>query len=235
MFDAKLIKQDFSKAAQQYDNHAKLQQQVLEELVNKAKPLLTPNAKIFDAGCGTGRLADLISGDIIQLDIAHNMCEMAAKNGKPTINGDISNLPFADNSFDVVFSSLALQWSPELEKSLDEIKRVLKPNGIMAISSFGSKTLYELKSSFAVIDNFAHISDFANLPNAETQIITDYFVDIYEIMRHLKAIGARNKMSNRRKSLMTKKQFGLIENYYRKNFANEKGLPVSWEVMYLVK
>ena len=234
MFDEHLIKQDFSNAAKQYNNHAKIQQIVLEQLFDKAKAFLVPDAKILDAGCGTGRLANLLNQQVVQLDVAGNMCKLAAKNGNITINGDINNLPFSDASFDMVFSSLALQWSSDLEKSFNELKRVLKPNGIIAISSFGHKTLYELKESFAIIDNFSHISNFVNIENAESSMITEYFPDVYSIMRHLKAIGARNKMSNRRKGLMTAKQLQLVEDYYHKNFGNQKGLPVSWQVMYLI-
>jgi malonyl-CoA O-methyltransferase len=235
MFDKKRIQQDFSHAAAGYDNHTALQHTVLAALLEKVKPHLSRTAQILDAGCGTGRLAkELPTHKIVQLDVAFAMCAKVAKKG-PTVNATMEALPFADATFDIVFSSLVLQWLPDWQHAIYEMKRVLKPGGVLAVSTFGDGTLEELKESFATGDRYPHVSWF--LPASEfhyKETIIEYFPDLKSLMKHLKAIGARNKLINRRKSLMTQRQLQAVENYYREHFGTPKGLPVTWEVLYSV-
>ncbi|MEI7669202.1 MAG: methyltransferase domain-containing protein [Pseudomonadota bacterium] len=239
MFDNKKLANDFSKSALRYDENAILQANVQDKLFAKIKPFIAKNSKILDAGCGTGRLLRKNANcNIIQLDIAYNMCAFASKNGEKIINGNIASLPFSDESFDVVFSSLALQWLPDIEIALQELRRVLRKNGILAVSFFGKSTLQELKESFANFDNYQHVSDFSDIninSNCETEIITEYYPDVYSIMRSLKVIGASNKLKNRQKNLMTTNKIKKINAYYNEKFAKNDLLPVTWEIIYLIE
>ncbi|MEI6730337.1 MAG: methyltransferase domain-containing protein [Pseudomonadota bacterium] len=233
MFDNKLIAQDFSKAASQYDEHAVLQQNILQKLIARIEPKIESATKILDAGCGTGKFATLLPGkEIIGVDIAYDMCKIAEQNCSLSINADICNLPFGDAYFDIVISSAVLQWVEKPHLAIKEMQRVLKPGGTLAIATFGEKTLCELKSGFAIIDDYSHVSDFAS--SGESEIITQYFPNLNSIMQHLKAIGARNKMQNRRKGLMTRRQLQRIEDYYIANFSAEQGLRVTWQVDYMI-
>jgi malonyl-CoA O-methyltransferase len=236
MFDTKQVGQDFSNAASAYDTYAALQQQVLTELINKALPKIPQGAFVLDAGCGTGRLGQQLKQyPIAQLDVAYAMCAKAAGPDAPAINGSVDALPFTDNTFDVVFSSLVLQWVPDWKKAMEEMQRVLKPGGLLAISTFGPHTLKELKESFAAVDKYSHVSSF--IPReafAETQTITEYYPDVLALMRHLKIIGARNKLLGRRKSIMTRGQMTRVEQRYKERFGVAAGLPVTWEILYSV-
>jgi malonyl-CoA O-methyltransferase len=169
------------------------------------------------------------------MDVAHAMCVKAAQSGLPTTGGRIEALPFADATFDAVFSSLVLQWVPEWQKAVAEMQRVLKPGGVLAISTFGAATLKELKESFAAVDRYAHVSAFApRFGNAEKEIITEHYTNLLALMRQLKRIGARNKMLFRRKSLMTRGQMERAERRYSERFGGPSGLPVTWEILYSV-
>jgi hypothetical protein len=53
-------------------------------------------------------------------------------------------------------------------------------------------------------------------------------------MRHLKAIGARNKLQERRKSLMTPGQMRRVARRYEERYVTDGGLPVTWEILYSV-
>lgn len=237
MFDNARIQQDFSKAAAHYDEYALLQRRVLGELVNRAKPFLSPHANILDAGCGTGRLAILLPEySVIQLDISYAMCQQALNNGNPAIVANAEILPFAPATFDVAFSSLLFQWLPEWKTTLAELKRVAKPEGVIAVSTLGRNSLRELRRSFAEVDRYPHISPFITSDETwKRETITEYFPDFRSILHNLKIIGAGNKLTVRRKGMMTKSQLQKAENFYRQHFGDNSGLPVTWEVLYCVK
>jgi len=232
MFDRARIKHDFSAAAAQYDRHAGLQQYVLAQLLAKLPPF-SPSLRVLDAGCGTGQLQRTLPHiGITQLDIAYAMCAQAAEGGV-AVNGAMEVLPFADATFDCVFSSLALQWSPTSLLAVSEMKRILKSSGMLAVSSFGANTLNELSASFSAIDAYRHVSPFAPiLPVTAAETVTHYFPDVRSIMRHLKSLGARNKLEDRRRGVMTPSQLEKLEEYYRQHFGTKDGLPVTWKIVY---
>jgi NADH dehydrogenase [ubiquinone] 1 alpha subcomplex assembly factor 5 len=59
-------------------------------------------------------------------------------------------------SYDVVLSSLALHWVNDLPACLNEIKRVLKPNGAFIAAMFGQDTLHELRTAFVAAEVERH-------------------------------------------------------------------------------
>lgn len=96
---------------------------------------------VLDAGCGTGRrIPDLITyldpSELHALDISLPMLETARRKifTQPVnfVHGNIANIPFANNSFDVVFASWVLETMGNPGKAVQEFLRVLKPGGIIA-------------------------------------------------------------------------------------------------------
>jgi len=107
---------------------------------------------ILDAACGRGssifpaqkKVGN--SGKVIGIDISTEMIKHTQseikKRGLKNVelhNMDVEDLKFSSNMFDVVLSGLSLFFLPDLEKTLSEIKRVLKSNGIFVTSTFGEK------------------------------------------------------------------------------------------------
>ncbi len=102
-------------------------------------------AKVLDLCTGTGDIAGFIdkSCEVTGLDFSEKMLEIARKKF-PWVNfleGDCTNLPFADNSFDLVTISFGLRNIENYDKALDEICRVLKPNGLFMHLDFGKKNI----------------------------------------------------------------------------------------------
>ena len=114
---------------------------------NSAKylvPFLKDGSLLLDAGCGPGNisagLAELIpNGKVIGIDFSTDIIEQAQQ-GYPTLKyenlefeqGDIYNLKFADDSFDVIHMHQVLQHLKNPVSALIELRRVLKPGGILA-------------------------------------------------------------------------------------------------------
>ncbi len=142
----------FDEIAQRYDFMNKvisfgLQGKVKEEAVKMTG--INPHSKILDACCGTGDIARLIktkfpSAGVTGLDFSDRMLEIARgkTSGINFVLGDITKTDFPSASFDVVTMSFGLRNIPEPEKALEEIYRVLKPEGEFLHLDFGSKNIF---------------------------------------------------------------------------------------------
>jgi len=250
MFDASAIKASFGRAADDYDANAHLQRVVRQHCLQLVKPLLPKMSRVLDAGCGTGALFTEAAGlgwRMFGFDLSGGMCTHAARKNHPVINADAAQMPIASESIDGIISSLMLQWANDPEAVLAEMQRVLTPGGYVMLSTLAEGTLIELKQSFAAIDNAAHVSEFEpahrllalaenvglSLVSARQTAIVEYYPDTVALMQALKSIGAGNKRTNRRRGLMTSRQFARLEQEYQK-FSTPQGLPATWQALYLV-
>lgn len=97
---------------------------------------LTAPFSIIDIGCGTGSILEYlkkITDSVIGFDISRSMLRATRKKtGVAVICGDCFNLPFSQETFDIIILSGILHHLPSLN-CLQEVKRVLKPNGTLLI------------------------------------------------------------------------------------------------------
>jgi ubiquinone/menaquinone biosynthesis C-methylase UbiE len=113
---------------------------------------IKPGMRVLEIGCGSGAFtidaarAAGQAGKVYALDIQDDMLsKLRAKLSRPE-NSEIRNvelikksaydLPFEGNSLDIVFMVTVFQEIPDKQRALQEIKRVLKPGGILAVSEF---------------------------------------------------------------------------------------------------
>lgn len=115
------------------------------ELVEVAA--LRPGERVLDVGCGTGivaRLADASAGPgrVVGVDISPDMLAVAqASSGDLPVEwkeADAHDLPFPDASFDVVLSQQVVQFLPDRQRALTEMRRVLRPGGRALVSAWSS-------------------------------------------------------------------------------------------------
>jgi ubiquinone/menaquinone biosynthesis C-methylase UbiE len=98
-----------------------------------------PGCRWLDVGCGTGAFSEVIltrcsPGSIAGVDPAPGQVDYARAR-MPQAEwrvGDATALPFAENQFDIVVSALVLNFIPDPAKALGEMRRVLRPGGIVA-------------------------------------------------------------------------------------------------------
>lgn len=112
---------------------------------------LKPGETVLDCGCGTGTLAIAAKrrvgreGKVAGVDISADQLKIAVrKTRKERLEVDfheasIDELPFADHSFDAIFSTLMLHHVPQTvrKRAFQEMRRVLKPGGRVIIADFG--------------------------------------------------------------------------------------------------
>ena len=94
------------------------------------------STKVLDIGCGAGPMSRRLAADgrmVVGLDLSRNELLEAKRLGPgPWVRGDALALPVADESMDVVVSSMALAVIEDTPKLLDEVCRVLRPGGMFA-------------------------------------------------------------------------------------------------------
>lgn len=262
----KRIANSFSSAAKDYDTLARLQKRVVDSLVEFSFGTDdSVGQTLLDLGCGTGYCIEKLlqrypaitepAGRIHALDIAEGMLEIAEHKFEELglvdqiqwHLGDMESLPFVDETFDGSISSLTVQWSENPRQLFGEMYRALKPGGWFAFTTLGPETLFELKSSWQQVDEFAHVNQFMPLESiksialsagfqivafkSETPVL--YYHNVVHLMRELKGIGAHTINEGRQNGLMGRRTFSQLEQAYSEWLDPERGLPARYEVYYL--
>ena len=259
-----LVARSFGKAAAQYDDVAVLQRQTGDELLDRLSLVTLQPKTVLDLGTGTGRNLSLLAkrypkAQLIAMDIATGMLQQAKQNyrqaegvkrwlpnsNKPIyLTGDAEKLPLVDNSVDLVFANLALQWC-DPRVSFAEIQRVLRPDGLLMFTTLGPDTLSELRQAWATVDDYPHVNLFYDMHDvgeammeaslAEPVLDTDRYTLTYQsamaLMKDLKVLGARNVNSGRRRGLTGKQTIKQVADGYEP-FRHNGLLPASYEVVY---
>jgi demethylmenaquinone methyltransferase / 2-methoxy-6-polyprenyl-1,4-benzoquinol methylase len=111
------------------------------------KRVSVDNPKILDVGCGTADLSLVFSklGPVVGCDFCHPMLLVGAqkithdssRQSVALLGADALMLPFADASFDVVVSAFVLRNLGDIDQGLREMRRVLRPGGVMGLLEFG--------------------------------------------------------------------------------------------------
>ncbi|MGD2161200.1 MAG: malonyl-ACP O-methyltransferase BioC [Gammaproteobacteria bacterium] len=249
------IRRAFDRAANSYDAAAVLQKEVCRRLLEKLDYIRLSPQLILDAGVGTGEaVAPLMQrykkSRLVALDLSERMLAKALAHGglmrKPElVCADIEQLPFCESSFDLVFSSLTLQWCNDLPATLGELLRVLKPGGLLMFATFGPQTLQELRASWQQIDDAVHVNQFTDMhdvgdellrcgyadPVMEAETITVNYKTVDTLMADIRAIGANATAEGGRAGLTTPAVLSKLRQAYE-NYRQDDQLPATYEVIY---
>jgi ubiquinone/menaquinone biosynthesis C-methylase UbiE len=89
-------------------------------------------ARVLEAGCGTGLILNRVApvaARAVGLDISPGMLAHARARGLDVVQGSITDLPFPDESFDLVYSFKVLAHVERIERAMHELGRVVRPGG----------------------------------------------------------------------------------------------------------
>jgi len=85
--------------------------------------------RCLEVGCGRGAFQDIVD-NYVGVDISSTVGQYFHK---PFFTASAAQLPFQEKSFDAIWSYAVLEHVPEPEKALDEMRRVLKPGGLLLL------------------------------------------------------------------------------------------------------
>ncbi|MDX3905076.1 MAG: dethiobiotin synthase [Pigmentiphaga sp.] len=216
----RLVAQRFGHAASRYGGHAGLQREIAEHLAERIAGLpLPPRPRILEIGCGTGFLSEALARrlgtarwtltDISpeMLDEARRRLHLPGECRFLVMDGEFPDL--ALGPFDLICSSMAMQWFGDLDAGLSRLAGMLAPGGCMAVATLAADTFVEWRDAHAAHGLSAAAPDYprpeaigAALPGLRRTMASQHYVqphrDGIAFVRSLKAIGADVPVRGRR-------------------------------------
>lgn len=116
----------------------------LDERSVKLVADLARGRRILEVGCGTGlilRETAQIAEQAVGLDLSHGMLAHAAQRGLEVVEASADGIPFADQTFDLVYSFKVLAHVPPLREALAEMARVTRPGGHLVLEFYNRRSL----------------------------------------------------------------------------------------------
>jgi len=150
-------------------------------------------AKVLELGCGTGsmwkdHLHLVADSELILTDFSAGMLENARKN-LPQLENlsfqvvDIQDIPWPDDSFDVVIANMMLYHVPDLHRGLSEVRRVLKPGGSFYCATYGIHGIVEYVAKLlAGMDVTGSVGTSFTLQNGN-EILSRHFDSVQRLDR----------------------------------------------------
>jgi NADH dehydrogenase [ubiquinone] 1 alpha subcomplex assembly factor 5 len=167
---------------------------------------------------------------------------------------DEEALPFAPASLDLVVSGLSLQLVNDLPGALVQIRRALKPDGLLLAALLGGETLTELRQAWLAAEAeltggasprvapFADVRDLGTLlqragfalPVVDSETVTATYTTPLALMRELKAMGASNMLQARHRRPVTRGLLTRAAEIYAERFSRQDGrVPATFEILTL--
>jgi SAM-dependent methyltransferase len=163
-------------------------------------------------------------------------------------------LPFQPGSLDLVVSALALQFVNDLPGVLAQMRRALRPDGLLLAAMVGGDTLAELRQSFAVAEAeceggvsprvapFADLRDVGGLlqragfalPVTDLDHIVVRYDSAFALMQDLRRMGATNILVERRRTPTRRATLLRMAQIYAERFADPDGrIRATYDVIWL--
>jgi len=248
----------FSRAANSYDNYAKVQAEVARRLAAKLPEAhKKPQIKtILEVGCGTGNFTSMLAAGypaakIVALDFSPEMIAIARnKTSTPNIEficaeGEFFLQNGLEKSFDLVVSNGSLQWFSNINKALDNISRILTPGGSMFCSIFGPESLKELGEGLHAIQTLKESLAAQTFPGldelrkalheiflqsaVEEACIEKEYRSAHDLLLHIKKTGTAGWKHKTRHPL-TSSRVNLLDEWFTKKYGSCK---VTYQVFFL--
>lgn len=195
----------FARSAETYDANAIIQKKIAENLANKLVQYVHHNAKdILEIGYGSGLFSKeyasrLCPDSITYVDLCSALQKLKLAHTEKYIQADaeqwIASLSIK-RKFDAIVSASTIQWFADQHQFLNDCALHMKTDGIIAISTFGSRNMEQLNCirkspirylSIEILQEWI-LQNFEIL-YADEQIEMIEFYSILDMLRHLKLTG----------------------------------------------
>jgi SAM-dependent methyltransferase len=215
---------------------------VTEDMAERLHAVLREFKSGTDIGTSSDRVREALAGRVDQL----------ARIDLP--DSESEPLPLAPVSIDLAVSALALQFVNDLPGVLAQIRRALKPDGLLLAAMVGGDTLTELRQSFAAAEAeleggisprvapFADLRDVGALlqragfalPVTDVDRIVVRYDNAFALMQDLRRMGATNVLVERRRAPTRRATLSRMAQIYGELFADPDGrIRATFDVIWL--
>ena len=188
----------FDSSAPSYEAHASVQRDVAARLARLLPDLARP--RVLELGCGTGLFSRHLAarypeGRFVLTDAAPAMLAECRHNLAPSLCSDISfeimdaSRPGGEGPFDLIASSMALHWVIEPTSSLERLRALLAPGGVLIYSALGPESFTEWRAVLAGLGLPSGLAELPWLPGTmhEERLTPD--ASALAFLKRIKAVG----------------------------------------------
>jgi SAM-dependent methyltransferase len=215
---------------------------VAEDLGERLHAVLREFKSAADLGAMGDQVRNALAGRVDQLALV----DVPEQESEP--------LPFQPESLDLVVSALAFQFVNDLPGVLAQIRRALRPDGLLLAAMIGGDTLTELRQSFAAAEAeleggvsprvapFADLRDIGALlqraglalPVTDVDRIVVRYDSAFALMQDLRRMGATNILVERRRTPTRRATMLRMAQIYAERFADADGrIRATFDVIWL--
>jgi SAM-dependent methyltransferase len=221
-----------------------------------ALDLGTPTAALRPVLAASGKVGTIIAADALAADSFFSLPRLRGRVGEGdlVVAADEEALPFRDGSLDLVVSALALQFVNDLPGTLVQVRRALKPDGLLLAALVGGETLIELREAFAAAEAeveggisprvipFADLRDLGALlqragfalPVTDVERLTVRYLTPLALMHDLRRMGAANPLIERRRRPLKRATLQRMMQIYGERFVDRDGrLRATFEIIWI--
>lgn len=256
IFDLPALRRHRGRAAAQGGAADFLVVESAERLADRLADVTRRFPRALDLGAGMGTLGRVLKGrgGIEWLVAAEAAPVLARRLAPPRLVAEAEALPFADHAFDLVLSNLVLHWTNDLPGALVQLRRLLRPDGLLLAALLGGETLGELRQVLLEaelaeeggagprVSPFADLKDLGGLlqragfalPVVDSDRIEATYPDALALMRDLRAMGETNALLERRRSFTRRATIARACALYQERFGRPDGrIPATFELITL--
>ncbi|WP_269901168.1 methyltransferase domain-containing protein [Paenalcaligenes faecalis] len=199
--------------------------EIAQRMLSRLSYMTLQPAQILDAGCGAGHAIDPLRARYVDMDyvgVDHSPALLAVAEQRHShqpslwqrlrkttqktpifVEADMAKTNLAAQSFDLIWSNLALHWHPEPHAVIEEWRRLLRPDKLLLFSTFGPATLIELRNALHAAGirtatmEFVDMHDYGDLllqhgfsdPVMDQEIITLTYKSAESLLADVRALG----------------------------------------------
>lgn len=254
IFDALALERRRTRWAASAPAHDFLLAHVADDLIERLDIIQRKFANGLDLGAHHGLLTRRIaaSASVEAITALEPVANLLAQCPQPRLQSSLEALPLEEASLNLVVSALALQWVNDLPGTLIQVRRALKPDGLFLAALLGGETLTELRQAWLAAEievaggasprvaPFADVRDLGSLvqragfalPVVDSDKIVVTYADPLALMRELRAMGASNMLSDRRRVPVTRGLLVRAAEIYLDRFALPNSrVPATFEIL----
>jgi NADH dehydrogenase [ubiquinone] 1 alpha subcomplex assembly factor 5 len=254
IFDTRVLDQRRARAAANAEDHDFLLRRIADDFAERLALIRRAFPLALDIGAHHGVVARHLAAlpGIETFASLEPNAILLDRCSPPRIQATLEALPIAEGTLDLATSALSLQWVNDLPGTLIQICRALKPDGLFMGALLGGETLTELRQCWLQAETevsggasprvapFADVRDVGGLvqragfalPVVDSDSVHVTYANPLALMREIKAMGASNMLSERRRVPVTRSLLLRAAGIYAERFALPNGrIPATFEIL----